>query len=152
MTTLHDERGEPSLPPLTPLAVVALGDELRPAAKETIAAFEELGLELKVISGDNPHTVAALARRAGLPGDLQPVSGPELEAMNDDEFDRAASESTVFGRIKPEQKERLVDAMLREDKRIAMMGDGVNDVPALKKPRWASRCRAAAAPRGTWPT
>lgn len=152
VTTLHDERGEPSLPPLTPLAVVALGDELRPAAKETIAAFEELGLELKVISGDNPHTVAALARRAGLPGDLQPVSGPELEAMNDDEFDRAASESTVFGRIKPEQKERLVDAMLREDKRIAMMGDGVNDVPALKKPRWASRCRAAAAPRGTWPT
>lgn len=133
VTILHDEGGEPMLPPLTPLAVIGLGDELRPAAKETIAAFEELGLELKVISGDNPHTVAALARRAGLPDDLRLVSGPELEAMDGDEFDRAAAENTVFGRIKPEQKERLVDALLRRDKRVAMMGDGVNDVPALKK-------------------
>ncbi len=133
VTTLHDEGGQPRLPRLTPLAAVSLGDELRPAAKETIAAFEELGLELKVISGDNPHTVAALARRAGLPGDLELVSGSELEAMEGDEFDRAAAEKTVFGRIKPEQKERLVDAMLRRGKRIAMMGDGVNDVPALKK-------------------
>lgn len=53
--------------------------------------------------------------------------------MDGDEFDRAAAENTVFGRIKPEQKERLVDALLRRDKRVAMMGDGVNDVPALKK-------------------
>ena len=133
VATLHDEGGQPRLPALTPLAVVGLGDELRPAAKETIAAFGELGLELKVISGDDPHTVAALARRAGLPEDLELISGPELEAMNDEEFDRAADEKTVFGRIKPEQKERLVDALLRRGKRVAMMGDGVNDVPALKK-------------------
>jgi cation-transporting P-type ATPase E len=59
--------------------VVSLADELRPAARETIAAFGELGVELKVISGDDPRTVAALAKRAGLPGEAKPISGLELE-------------------------------------------------------------------------
>ena len=133
VTVLHDERGEPCLPPLEPLAVVALGDELRPAARETIAAFEEFGLELKVISGDDPRTVAALAKQAGFRDDIKLVSGPELAAMSEEEFDRAAAEATVFGRIAPEQKDRLVDALMRRGLRVAMMGDGVNDVLALKK-------------------
>ena len=133
-TALHDAEGDPRLPALRPLAVVSLADdELRPGARETVAAFEELGVELKVISGDDPRTVAALARRAGFGEDAKLVSGPELEEMSGDEFDRAAAEATVFGRIKPEQKEGLVDALLRQGKRVAMMGDGVNDVPALKK-------------------
>ena len=132
-TTLHDTEGQPRLPALTPLALVSLGDQLRPQAKETIAAFAQLGVELKVISGDNAHTVAALAQQAGFPGDLRLVSGPELAAMTPTEFDQAAVEATVFGRITPEQKDRLVDALLRQGKRVAMMGDGVNDVPALKK-------------------
>ena len=132
-TTLHDAEGRPGLPALRPLAVVSLADELRTGARETIAAFGELGVELKVISGDDPRTVAALAKRAGLAGDAKLVSGPELEEMEGDAFDRAATEATVFGRIKPEQKEGLVDALLRRGKRVAMMGDGVNDVPALKK-------------------
>jgi cation-transporting P-type ATPase E len=130
---LHDEQGQPRLPMLAPLALVSLGDELRPQARETIAAFAELGMELKVISGDNPQTVAALAKQAGFPGDLRLVSGPELAAMSSAEFDHAAAEATVFGRITPEQKDMLVDALLRQGKRVAMMGDGVNDVPALKK-------------------
>ena len=132
-TALHDAEGGPRLPTLRPLAVVSLTDELRPAAKETIAAFGELGIELKVISGDDPRTVAALAKRAGLAEEVEPVSGPELEELDKDGFDRAAAEGTVFGRIKPEQKEELVDALLRKGKRVAMMGDGVNDVPALKR-------------------
>ncbi len=132
-TTLHDEQGQPRLPTLTPLALVSLGDQLRPLARETIAAFARLGMELKVISGDNPQTVAALAKQAGFPGDLRLVSGPDLAAMTPAEFDQAAAEATVFGRITPEQKDRLVDALLRQGKRVAMMGDGVNDVPALKK-------------------
>jgi cation-transporting ATPase E len=132
-TTLHDEQGQPRLPTLTPLALVSLGDQLRPLARETIAAFARLGMELKVISGDNPQTVAALAKQAGFPGDLRLVSGPELAAMTPAEYDQAAAEATVFGRITPEQKDRLVDALLRQGKRVAMMGDGVNDVPALKK-------------------
>ena len=132
-TALHDAEGRPRLPTLRPLAVVSLADELRPGARETIAAFGELGVQLKVISGDDPRTVAALAKRAGMPGEAKLVSGPELEEMGQDGFDRAAAEGTVFGRIKPEQKEGLVDALLRKGKRVAMMGDGVNDVPALKK-------------------
>jgi cation-transporting P-type ATPase E len=132
-TALHDAEGRPRLPKLRPLALVSLADELRPATKETIAAFGELGVELKVISGDDPRTVAALAKRAGLPGEPKLISGPELEEMGQDGLDRAAAEGTVFGRIKPEQKEGLVDALMRKGKRVAMMGDGVNDVPALKK-------------------
>ena len=132
-TALHDAEGRPGLPLLRPLAVVSLADELRPDARETIAAFGELGVELKVISGDDPRTVAALAKRAGFPDDMRLVSGPELEGLGQDGFDRAAAEGTVFGRIKPEQKEGLVDALLRKGERVAMMGDGVNDVPAIKK-------------------
>ena len=132
-TTLHDAQGAPQLPPLIPLALVSLGDELRPEVEGTIAAFAQLGVRLKVISGDNPETVAALARQAGLPGDLRLVSGPELAAMNPAEFAQAADDATVFGRITPEQKDQLVDALLRQGSRVAMMGDGVNDVPALKK-------------------
>ncbi len=133
VTTLHNAAEQPQLPTLTPLALVSLRDELRPQAKETIATFRQLGVELKVISGDNPGTVAALAKQAGFPPDIQLVSGPELEAMSPAEFDQAAVEATVFGRIKPEQKDQLVDALMRHGKRVAMMGDGVNDVLALKK-------------------
>jgi cation-transporting P-type ATPase E len=131
--TLHDAAEQPALPPLTPLALVSLSDELRPNVTETLHAFHDIGLQLKVISGDNPHTVAALAKQAGIPGDLKLVSGPELAAMSSAEFDQAAEEATVFGRITPEQKDQLVDALLRRGQRVAMMGDGVNDVPALKK-------------------
>lgn len=132
-TTLHDGRGELRLPPLTPLAVISLGDELRPEAEETIAALEGLGLELKVISGDDQRTVAALARQVGFPEDIELISGPELAALGDEGFDRAAARATVFGRVAPEQKDRLVDALMRRGLRVAMMGDGINDVPALKR-------------------
>lgn len=133
VTTLHNATDEVVLPPLTPLALVSLSDELRPKVKETIHDFMEMGIELKVISGDSPHTVAALAKQAGLPNDIQLVSGPELAAMTPAEFDQAAHEATIFGRISPEQKEKLVDALLRRGQYVAMMGDGVNDVLSLKK-------------------
>jgi len=133
VTTLHNAAGEPALPPLTPLALVSLSDELRPKVKETIHDFMEMGIRLKVISGDSPHTVAALAKQAGLPQDIKLVSGPQLAAMSQAEFDQAAEEATIFGRITPEQKERLVDSLMRHGQYVAMMGDGVNDVLSLKK-------------------
>ncbi|MCB9078059.1 MAG: HAD-IC family P-type ATPase [Anaerolineaceae bacterium] len=133
ITTLHNGQAEPKLPPLTPLAVVSLSDELRPQTKETITAFKQLGVELKVISGDNPQTVAALAKQVGFPPDVKLVSGPQLAEMSPAEFAQAADEASIFGRISPEQKEKLVDALLRQGKRVAMMGDGVNDVLSLKK-------------------
>lgn len=133
VTDFHNTEGELALPQLTPLALVSLRDELRPMVKETIAEFTRLGIDLKVISGDSPHTVAALAKQAGLPGDIKLVSGPELAEMSAAEFDQAAAEATIFGRITPQQKEQLVDALLRRGKYVAMMGDGVNDVLSLKK-------------------
>jgi cation-transporting ATPase E len=132
-TTLHDDFGQPRLPLLTPLAVVALADELRDQAKETIAEFTRLGVSLKIISGDNPNTVAALARQAGLPADVKLISGPELAQISPAEFDQAAAEATIFGRISPEQKEQIVAALIRLGNYVAMMGDGVNDTLSLKK-------------------
>ncbi|MCP4196858.1 MAG: HAD-IC family P-type ATPase [Proteobacteria bacterium] len=133
ITTLHDENDLPLLPPLTLLGIVSFSDELRPHLQETLGAFTDNGVRLKVISGDNPQTVAALAKQAGLPGDLKAVSGPELAEMGESEFASTAAEATVFGRITPQQKENLVTALRGQGEYVAMIGDGVNDVLSLKK-------------------
>lgn len=130
---LHDATGTPTLPLLTPLGIVRFSDELRPHLKETLAAFAQNNIQLKVISGDAPETVTALAKQAGFPGDLKYVSGVDLTMMTDAEFAQVALESTVFGRITPDQKERLVDALRQQGHYVAMIGDGVNDVLSLKK-------------------
>jgi len=132
-TRLHDSLGNAGLPEMTPLGIVIFGDELRPHLQETMRGFLAAGVDLKVISGDNPQTVAALAKQAGFPGDLTAVSGPDLDKMSDDEFDKVALSATIFGRITPQQKERLVDSLGRQGKYVAMIGDGVNDVLSLKK-------------------
>ncbi len=129
---LHDQEGNLAVPPLTPLALVSLSDELRPQAKETLKAFADLGIQLKIISGDNPQTVAALAKQAGF-DNPKLISGPELAKMSAAEVARAADEATIFGRISPEQKEALVEALIAQGHYVAMMGDGVNDVLSLKK-------------------
>jgi cation-transporting P-type ATPase E len=131
---LYDDADQPRLPDdLRPLGVISFSDELRPEARETLAGFHKAGIRLKIISGDNPHTVAALARQAGFSGDIGVISGPELEHMDEAEFQRAAEESTIFGRITPDQKERLVDVLSDLGYYVAMIGDGVNDVLSLKK-------------------
>ncbi len=133
VTTLHDADGEPSLPQLRPLGVLCFADELRPHLSEMVAAFHQNAVKLKIISGDNPETVAALARQAGLGKELKAVSGVDLQTMSEDEFSSAAVEADVFGRITPQQKEALVEALQREGEFVAMIGDGVNDVPSLKR-------------------
>ena len=87
----------------------------------------------KIISGDNPETVAALARQAGLPADIALVSGLEFAEMDDAQFADAAQTATIFGRITPQQKEKLVDTLRQQGNYVAMIGDGVNDVLSLKK-------------------
>lgn len=131
--SLHDIEGKSTLPELRPFAIVCFSDELRPHLKETLAAFADNNIMVKVISGDSPETVAALARQAGFPGDLTHVSGTSLDEMSDSELRQVAAESTVFGRITPNQKERLVHALRQQGHYVAMIGDGVNDVLSLKK-------------------
>jgi cation-transporting ATPase E len=131
-TTLHDAAGAPTLPPLQPLGLISLRDELRPYARELLSQFTQLGIRIKIISGDNPHTVAALAKQLGL---VEPklVAGTDLATMNAAAFAQAAAEATVFGRISPDQKAQLVDALVKGGQYVAMIGDGVNDILALKK-------------------
>jgi cation-transporting ATPase E len=133
VTSLHDADGEPMLPPLTLLGVISFSDELRPHLRETFGSFTTNGVRLKIISGDNPQTVAALAKQAGLSGDLKAVSGPELAEMSPAEFAQTATQATVFGRVTPQQKEALVLALRDQGEHVAMIGDGVNDVLSLKK-------------------
>ena len=113
------------------LAVVELEDEIRPDAAEILAYFAEQDVTLKVISGDNPETVAAIAERAGLQVGGKPVDARDLP----DEIGEMAAvleANTVFGRVKPRQKQAMVKALQSRGHTVAMTGDGVNDVLALK--------------------
>ena len=130
---LHTAEDEPLLPHLDLIGLISFKDELRPHIKQTLDAFTDNGVQLKIISGDNPHTVAALAKQAGLPGKLQMVSGAELANMGSAEFAHTARAATVFGRISPDQKGALVKALREQGEYVAMVGDGVNDVLSLKR-------------------
>ncbi len=132
--SLHDGEGQPQLPEaMRPLAVLALREQLRPDARSTLARFGEAGVSLRIISGDNPDTVAALARQAGVKLDGRAVSGLELTGMNDEALGRAVDAATVFGRVPPSLKARLVAALRARGHWVAMVGDGVNDVLSLKQ-------------------
>jgi cation-transporting P-type ATPase E len=129
---LRDGAGEPHLPPLAPLGLIVLADELRPAVERTVASLHGRGVALKVVSGDDPRTVAALVARLGL-HDGEPLTGAQLDALSSADFDAAVVQGTVFGRVAPQQKEQIVDALRRRGHYVAMIGDGVNDTRALKK-------------------
>jgi cation-transporting ATPase E len=118
---------------LVPLGLIGITDELRPKAHQTLTAFAEAGVDLKIISGDNPETVKALAVHAGFDPEAKLISGPELDRLDDGQLDTAAIEHGVFGRITPQQKEGLVEALRAQGRYVAMTGDGVNDVLSLKK-------------------
>jgi cation-transporting ATPase E len=113
------------------LAIVELEDEIRPDAAEILAYFAEQDVTLKVISGDNQDTVAAIAERAGLDVVGAPVDARNLPTEID-ELAAVLDDATVFGRVKPEQKQTIVRALQSRGHVVAMTGDGVNDVLALK--------------------
>ena len=123
-------------PPLTARALVVLEETLRPDAAETIEFMREQQVDLKLISGDARQTVTAVAYSVGVPRDAGVVEGPDLP---DDEraLARVAQRNTIFCRIKPDQKKALVAALSAAGRFTAMIGDGVNDVPALKRARLA---------------
>lgn len=143
LTYGEDNDDAPSLPrDIELLGLVALRDELRPDAQETIDHFRQAGIEPKVISGDHPGTVSVLARQAGLLSENGAVSGYDLDRMDDNHLAEVAVNTSVFGRITPRQKERLIEALNRRGHYVAMIGDGVNDVLALKKSHVAMAMRS----------
>ena len=114
----------------TPLALVALKNPIRPSANETFRYFKENQVTIKVISGDSPKTVSAVALEAGIEGAEAFVDMTTIKNKKD--LEEAAEKYTVFGRVKPEQKRQLVQALQKQGHTVAMTGDGVNDVLALK--------------------
>ncbi|HEU5063970.1 MAG TPA: cation-translocating P-type ATPase [Solirubrobacterales bacterium] len=123
-------------PRLTPLALVVLEETLRPDAAETIATMRAEEVDLKLISGDAAATVTAVAFAVGVPRDAGVVEGPDLPD-DPEALAKVAEENMIFCRIKPEQKKALVGALVAAGRYVAMIGDGVNDVPALKRARMA---------------
>jgi len=123
-------------PQLTPLALVVLEETLRPDAAETIAYMREEEVDLKLISGDARATVTAVAYAVGVPRDAGVIEGSELPD-DPEQLGKVALANTIFCRIKPEQKKALVAALVAAGRYVAMIGDGVNDVPALKQARMA---------------
>lgn len=116
---------------LEPRALVLLEDSIRIDAPETLAYFVDQGVDVKVISGDHPETVAAVAGRAGVPGAEAHVSARDLPE-DPEELADALESNAVFGRVTPQQKRAMVQALQSRGRTVAMTGDGVNDVLALK--------------------
>ncbi len=114
-----------------PVALVLLEDTIRPDAPEIFRFFAEQGVDLKVISGDNVATVAAVASRAGIPNSENGLDARELPEGND-ELAEVLARTSVFGRVTPHQKRAMVGALQSRGRVVAMTGDGVNDVLALK--------------------
>jgi cation-transporting P-type ATPase E len=134
---LGDVSGAAPPPPgLEVLGLAVLGERLRPETREMIAFLRRENVELKVLSGDAPDTVAAIARDAGIPVDGRALSGADLPA-DPAELRRIAVATSVVGRVSPEDKRRFVRALTEAGHYVAMVGDGVNDVPALKASRLA---------------
>lgn len=121
---------KPLTEPVLPLCFVMLANPIRKGAKETFTYFAENDVEIKVISGDNPLTVSVIAAEAGIAGAERFVDASTLKEKED--YYRAVEEYTVFGRVTPSQKRMLVQALKEHKKTVAMTGDGVNDVLALK--------------------
>ena len=128
------EDNTPHLPDqLTPLGWLTFTDQLRPDAKDVLDQFKQAGVTIKIISGDNPQTVAALAQLAGVSKDIDVISGLQLAEMSAAQFAETVARTTVFGRITPEQKQNIVQVLRAKGHYVAMMGDGVNDVLSLKQ-------------------
>ena len=113
-----------------PLALITLEDHIREEAYDTIKWFKENGVQVKVISGDNPATVAEIAGKVGIDGASDYIS---LDGLSPQEVETIANEYTVFGRVSPDQKAILIRTLKRYGKTVAMTGDGVNDILAMKE-------------------
>ena len=124
-----DERVDASL---SCVGIVALEDPLRPAAAEAVEAARRAGISVSMLTGDHPLTAASIGRQVGL-GDSAPVTGPQLAECSPAALERAVATHSVFARVTPADKLRLVEAHQRRGDVVAVTGDGVNDTPALRR-------------------
>lgn len=113
---------------IVPLALIAITDKLRPEARDTLRYFDEQGVDIRIISGDNPKTVSAVAVRAGVKN-----AEKYIDASTVADISTVANDYTVFGRVTPEQKLAIIKSLKAQGKTVGMTGDGVNDVLALKE-------------------
>ena len=116
---------------LEPLGLFLITDVIREEAQDTLAFFDSQGVDLKVISGDDPVTVSAIAKKAGLKNANHYIDATTIKTS--EEMQRAVAECSVFGRVTPQQKKQMVQALQSQKHTVAMTGDGVNDVLALKE-------------------
>jgi Ca2+-transporting ATPase len=129
--TAHpDERVEHDL---VFLGLFGIIDPPRPEAKDAVARAKRAGIRPLMITGDHPRTATVIAQELGITEDRRVLTGAELEALSPDEGQRAVAAVSVYARVNPEHKLRIIDALRRAGAVVAMTGDGVNDAPALKK-------------------
>jgi cation-transporting P-type ATPase E len=131
---LRDAGDRPALPgSLRPVALLGFTEELRSDVQEILGGLARAGLDLKVISGDDPATVEAIGRRVGLPVAGGVVSGMDLSELDDAALGEAAGRASIFGRVEPALKARLVAIFRANGRYVAMVGDGVNDILSLRR-------------------
>ena len=122
---------------LLPLCRLRYTEQVRPEAIETVRAFSQSGVEMKVFTQDAPERTLAVLRQAGLGKDdgtpLRAVSGPELAALDWEQFERAAVENTIFGTMSPRLEGQVVDVLRAQGEAVAVVGDGVNDLQAMRQ-------------------
>jgi P-type Ca2+ transporter type 2C len=129
LTSSHDASRSP---PLQLLGFLGFEDPLRPEVPRAVEECRRAGIRVIMITGDSPVTAATIAKKAGLIGSTRVLTGPMLRQMEDSQLRDEARETNVFARVVPEQKLRLVQALMAQGEVVAMTGDGVNDAPALK--------------------
>ncbi|MCG8315789.1 MAG: cation-translocating P-type ATPase [Pseudomonadales bacterium] len=114
------------------IGFVGIADGIRPAAKQAVAQLAEIGVEVKMITGDHPKTASAIAKQLGLPKYRGVITGPQIEAMSDKELEAIMPSLSVFARVTPSQKARIVNVLQNAKFVIGMTGDGSNDAPAIR--------------------
>jgi len=116
--------------PFECIALITIHDNLRVGVEDTLQRFTKAGVKIKIISGDNPITISAIAKDAGVPNYLNYIS---LDGMSDKEVEKASTKYTIFGRVKPNQKKIIIQTLKKAKHKVAMTGDGINDILALKE-------------------
>ncbi len=134
---LYDVEGRPRAPlDLIPLCTLTFEEKIQPETVEAARAFIEAGVKIKILSSDDPNRMLDAAERFGLIGDVSApqsiISGKQLAEMNESQFEHAVKEAAILGQLNSEQKGRIVHTLRRNEERVAMVGDRVDDVPAME--------------------